>query len=77
MKKESVLLAMDRAQVFVMRAKQLVNERGERGAELEWQRGTRASGRLRRASLDLSDSLVAMRKPGWVAWKKLEMEDER
>jgi len=65
MRKESVLLAMDRAEVFRMRCQQMIIERGLRGAQKDWDRGTRASGRLRRAGADLQDALIEMRRPSF------------
>jgi hypothetical protein len=61
MKESAVNKAKILAKNFVLRADQLIAERGVNGARLDWERGTRRSGALRRASMDLSRSLADLR----------------
>jgi len=61
MKESSVNKAKLLAKNFMIRADQLIAERGVNGANLDWQRGTRRSGQLRRASMDLTRALADLR----------------
>jgi len=68
-KEDLVKIARIRAKNFIHRVDQLVAERGEKGARLDWSRGTRRSGQLRRASMELSESLAALRRPAFMVPK--------
>jgi len=69
MNESIVKIARIRAKNFIHRVDQLIAERGEKGALLDWNRGTRRSGQARRASQELSDALADMRKPAFKAQK--------
>jgi hypothetical protein len=64
MKETSVNKAKLLAKNFVIRADQLLAERGPKGAQLDWDRGTRRSGAVRRASMDLTRALADLRRGG-------------
>ena len=66
MRDDDIRAAVREANRFVLHAKTLLAERGKPDAVI----GTRASGALRRASLDLTRALVDLRNP----WRKSDAE---
>jgi hypothetical protein len=61
MKPQNITAAIKEAQRFVTLAKIAIAEHKESGNYMMW--GTKATGALRRSSMDLTRSLSEMRKP--------------